>query len=252
MTRGFGGALSFLTRIPADRGHGAPDVARSVPWFPVVGGLVGLAVAGVYGAATLALPSLPAAVLAVASGIVLTGALHEDGLADVADALGARGPEHARRIMKEPAHGTYGVVALSLSTLARVAAIASLGPWAAVAWVPAAHAGSRAAAVGLLGRASHDGPGLGSGTAAHLDPRATTLALVVGLVIAALAVGVWAPAVGALVLAARIAIGGLAVRRLGGVTGDVVGAAQQLGEVLVLLLGAAAVTQGWAGAVWWR
>ncbi|HEX6263258.1 MAG TPA: adenosylcobinamide-GDP ribazoletransferase [Actinomycetota bacterium] len=265
--RGLRGALAFLTRAPVDRGHGAREVAGSVPWFPVAGALVGLLVAGVYAAGVSVLPSLPAAVVAVAAGVLATGALHEDGLADLADALGARGPDDARRIMKDPTHGTFGVLALTLSVAARAAAIASLGPWAALAWVPAAHAASRGASVGLLARAragprleglgpeeAHRGEtgGLGVGTAAHLSEWEGSAALSIGLAVSALGVGFWAVPVGALVLAATAGLGWLAARRLGGVTGDVIGAAQQVGEVLVLLLGAAAVTQGWPGAVWWR
>ena len=253
MTRAFRGALAFLTRIPADRGHGAPEVARAVPWFPVVGALVGAAVAGVYAAGGLVWGSLTASVVAVASGTVLTGALHEDGLADVADALGGRSSEDARRIMKEPGHGTYGVVALTLGLLARVGAIASLTPWAALAWIPAAHAASRGAVVGLLaGAGASDGDGLGAGTAAHLAPGAARLTLIVGLALAASGVGLWVAAVAPLVLAASFAMGRLAARRFGGVSGDALGAAQQFGEVLVLLLAAAVVGQGWPGAVWWR
>ena len=253
MTRGFRGAVAFLTRIPADRGHAAPEVARSVPWFPVVGALVGAVVAGVHALGLVVWAPLPASVAAVAAGVVLTGALHEDGLADVADALGARSPEEARRIMRDPAHGTYGVAALGLSLLARVGAVASLGPWGALAWIPAAHAASRGAAVGLLAGARDGGDGgLGGSTASHLAPGAARLALLVGLALAAAAVGPWAAAVAALVLGASLGVGRLAARRLGGVSGDAVGAAQQVGELLVLLLGAAAVGQGWPGAVWWR
>lgn len=249
---GLRGAVAFLTRIPADRGHGAADVARAIPWFPVVGAMVGLAVAGLFVALGLLLPPLVAAVLAVAGGTALTGALHEDGLADLADALGGRTAEDARRIMKDPSHGTYGVLALVVSVAARAGAVAALGPWAAVAWVPAAHAASRGAAVGLLAPRTSGADGLGSATAAHLERRATMLALAVGLLLSTLGVGLWVIGVAVLVLAARVAVGWLASRRLGGATGDVVGAAQQVGEVLVLLLGAAAATQGWAGAVWWR
>lgn len=253
MNRGLRGALAFLTRIPADRGHDAPDVARSVPWFPVVGALVGTAVASVYAAAGVVWAPLPAAVVAVAVGTLLTGALHEDGLADVADALGGRSSEEARRIMKDPTHGTYGVAALALVLVARVGAIASLDPWAALAWIPAAHAASRGAAVGLLVRArQRGGDGLGAGTAAHLAPGAARLALVVGLALAAAGVGHWVVAVAALVLGASSAMGHLATRRLGGVGGDVLGAAQQVGELLVLLLAAAVVGREWPGAVWWR
>lgn len=250
---GFRGALAFLTRVPADRGHGAPDVARGVPWFPVVGALVGAVVAGAYAGGGLVGTPLLAAVVAVALGIALTGALHEDGLADVADALGASSPEEARRIMRDPAHGTYGVVALAMSVLARVGAIAAMGPWAALAWIPAAHASSRAAAVGLLARGRPaDGPGLGAGTAAQLAPGAARLALGAGLGLSAVAVGPWVVPVALVALGSSSAMGTLAVRRLGGVTGDALGAAQQVAEVLVLVLGAVVVGEGLPGAIWWR
>ena len=77
---GFLGAVSFLTRVPVGNGRRAPaELARSVPWFPVVGAGVGLAVAAVYGGGRLLLPPLPGAPVAVVAGLCLTAAVHEDG-----------------------------------------------------------------------------------------------------------------------------------------------------------------------------
>src|SRR5439155_23856293 len=87
---GLRGAVAFLTRVPIGRAASEIDLARSVPYVPVVGALVGLAVAGVDIGVRTVLLGLPAAALAVTVGVVLTGALHEDGLADTADAFGAR------------------------------------------------------------------------------------------------------------------------------------------------------------------
>ena len=127
---GLRAAAVFLTRVPMGRmsSEDASDIAGALPWFPLVGALVGAVVAALYAAAREALDPLPASALAVAAGVVLTGAFHEDGLADVADAIGASGPEDARRILKDPTHGTYGVSALVLVLVIRVSALSTLGP----------------------------------------------------------------------------------------------------------------------------
>src|SRR4030095_13904282 len=113
---------------------------RSVPWFPVVGAGVGLVVAGVYGGGRLALPPLPAAALGLVAGICVTGAFHEDGLGDTADAfVGGWDRESTTRILKDPRLGTFGVLAVAASLLLRVAAVAALAPGGRRAGPPAAH-----------------------------------------------------------------------------------------------------------------
>lgn len=252
---GFQAAACFLTRLRVGATvAGRADLARSVPWFPVVGCLLGLASAGAYAGARLVVPSLVGAALAISVTVLLTGAFHEDGLADAADALGGGwGGEEALRILKDPAHGTYGVLAIALSVLLRVGAIAALGGWAALAVLPAAHALSRAAAVGLLGwvrPATADG--LGASYSASLTRRLALGAGAVGLAIGLASLGVWVLPAAVLAGIGAAAVGWLGLRKLGGVTGDLLGAAQQAGEVLVLLLGAAAATKGWPGLPWWR
>src|SRR6266545_1736858 len=222
--RGLRAAAAFLTRIPltaaaVDR----DDLKRSVPFFPLVGGLLGLAVAGVYAAARTILPSFGAAALAIGAGVGLTGGLHEDGLGDTADAFGGRSREEALGILKDPAHGTYGVLAISLGLLLRVGALSGLDGWSALSVLPAAHALSRGATMVLLGA---------------MKPATVE--------------GLWVAPACLLAAGAAWAMGRVALRKIGGLTGDVLGAAQQAAEILILLLGGAVVTRGWPGLPWWR
>jgi adenosylcobinamide-GDP ribazoletransferase len=244
---GFLGAVSFLTRVPTGTGTRPPEeLARSVPWFPVVGAGVGLAVAAVYAGARQLLPSLPAATVAVVAGICLTGAFHEDGLGDTADAFaGGWDRDSTLRILDDPRLGTFGVLAVAASMALRVAAVAALAPAAALAALPAAHALSRAAAVATMtALPAAGGSGLGASYLRALSRRRALAGAAAGVAVALALLGVaalWAAAAAAL---AALLLGRLARRRIGGVTGDVLGAVQQLGEILVLLAAAAAVTAG--------
>lgn len=247
-------ALSLLTRIPAGAERwGERDLGRAVPWFPVVGALLGVALVGIYTGLRLVVPPVVAAGLAVAVGIGLTGAFHEDGLADTTDALGGRDREEALRILKDPAHGTYGVLAIVLSVVLRVGALAALDGWTALAVLPAAHALSRGAAAVLL-RAV--GPAAGEGLGASYAAAATRSGVALGagaaLLVALASMGAWALPAAALAGLAAAAVGVLALRRFGGVTGDALGAAEQVGEIAVLAFGAAVVTGGWGSPAWWR
>jgi adenosylcobinamide-GDP ribazoletransferase len=240
---GFRGAVSFLTRVPTGGRVGrVEELARFVPWFPVVGACIGLAVAAVYAGARVLLPPLPAATLAVAAGIGLTGAFHEDGLGDTADAFGGgRDREHTLGILKDPRLGTFGVLAVAASLLLRAGAVAALAPAAALAALPAAHALSRATVVAAMRSfPAAAGAGLGASTWAALSRRQALLGTATGLAIALVLLGnvaLWAAAASAV---AAWLLARLAVRRIGGVTGDVLGAIQQAGETLVLLAAVAA------------
>lgn len=252
---GFMGAASFLTRLRVGTSVDArADRARSVPWFPLVGCLLGLGTAGVYVGARLVLPSVVAATLSVSVTVLVTGALHEDGLADTADALGGGcGREERLQILKDPTHGTYGVLALVLSALLRVGAIASFGTGAALTVLPAAHSLSRAAAVGLLGwMKPATAEGLGASYSSSLTRRRVLGVGAVGLAISLAFLGLWGIPAALLAVLGAVVVGWLGMRKLGGVTGDLLGAAQQAAEVLVLLFGAAAVAKGWPGPPWWR
>jgi adenosylcobinamide-GDP ribazoletransferase len=248
---GLRGAVAFLTRIPASTSDENADVAEAVPWFPVVGGLVGLLVAAVYAGGRQLVAPLPAAAVAVTVGVLVTGAFHEDGLADTADAFGAWDTAEARRILKDPTHGTYGVCALVLSLLVRVAALSTFSGWAAVAVVPAAHALGRAAAIGLFAvvpLASDDG--LGAAYAARIRVRHLVIVGAIGVAIAVVTLGYWAGAATVAAAGAALTFGSAGARRVGGLSGDVLGAAEQVAEIAVFLLGAVVVAQGWAGLPW--
>lgn len=249
--RGLRTATSFLTRVPTGIGEVSDErLGRSVPWFGVVGALVGLVVAGVYIGASAIAPPLLAAALAVAAGVVVTGGFHEDGLADVADALGGSDPESSRRILKDPRLGTYGVLALVLGVAIRIAAVSGLDAWTALAAIPAAHVLARSAAVAPMTSARMSAPGLGASYMGALRRRDAFAGLALGAALAALAVGTWAVVGIVAVMVPAVGISALATRRFGGLSGDVLGAIEQLGEVLLLALAATAVASGWT--VWWR
>ncbi len=234
---GFFGAVQFLTRIPVRRDTGA-DTAAVVAWFPVVGALVGAVVGGIAAGLDHAVPSAVAAAIAVLAGLLITGAFHEDGLADTADAIaGGWTRERRLEILSDPRHGTYGVAALAGSIVLRVVAVASLGPAASFASLVAAHALGRGAAVATMGAvpvAKRDG--LGADYARSVGTGRALAANVIAIAIGALATGWW---IGPLAAAAAVAAGAvtwLGWRALGGITGDVLGAIEQVAECLVLVV----------------
>ena len=243
-------AVQLLTRVPTPQLEGfQPNwVARSARYYPLVGALVGGAAAlALLGAAQLWTGALPA-LLAVGAGILLTGAFHEDGLADAADGLGG-GLTRERRlqIMRDSRIGSYGALALGLVLGAKVLALAEMPTGTAAAALVACHAGGRAAAVVLM--RLH--PYAGERERAKLGPTAegvtsgdTAVAVAVAILAAvsvlwhapeAAAVGVTAGA------AAAAAMGWWARRAIGGWVGDTLGAAEQAFEAAFLLAVAAAV-----------
>ncbi len=239
------GATRFLTRLPTppDARFPPDGVDRSARYFPLVGQLVGLLCAGAWLAAGRLWPGLPAAVVAVAVGVLVTGALHEDGLADTADGLGGgHDREHRLAIMKDSRIGSYGALALVLVVSLRIALLAGMAPVTGALALIVAHGGARAAAVVVMTAL----PYAGDPDAAKIKPAPGDVTWPeAGL---AVALGAWplvglgpAHAVLAGGLAATAALGmALTARRLiGGVTGDVLGAVEQLSEV-ALLMGAAA------------
>jgi adenosylcobinamide-GDP ribazoletransferase len=236
-------ALGFLTRLPVPHPDGGlANFARAYRLFPVVGGLIGLAI----GVLCLALrrfgvPDLAAAALALGAGALLTGALHEDGLADVADGFGGGRDTAAKlEIMRDSRLGTYGALMLMVSFVAQVSALAALPDAFVVHGLIAAHALAR----GVLPFMAMNLPyARKDGLAANAGPpdfatAATAAAL--ALIIAWLVLP-WREAFGAALAAAACAAGmaWLAQRQIGGQTGDVLGGAEQLGETAILLLLAA-------------
>jgi len=252
-SKGFVGALQFLTRIPIRTSAATPRSAMA-PWFPIVGALVGAAVGGVAAGFEYWLTPLAAAAVAVAVGMLITGAFHEDGLADLADAV-AGGVTRERRfeILKDPRHGTYGVAALCGSIIIRIAAIAGLaavGPAVTVASLVAAHALARGVAVGALGfvpAAATDG--LGASFDSDVSRTRTVVTVAIAVAIGAIATGWWVGPLVAVGLVVAAALAFVAVRALGGMTGDVAGAIEQVVEIAVLLAASALAAHH---GLWWR
>jgi adenosylcobinamide-GDP ribazoletransferase len=245
---GFLVAAQFLTRVPI-RLRTAPDLVRGVPWFPVVGALIG-AVVGLTAAGLLHVVSASvAAAVAIVVGVMVTGAFHEDGLADTADALGGWTPEQRRAILKDSRHGTYGVAALCSTIVLRIVCVASLGPAAAFAGLVAAHTLGRGAVVGVMRLAPPaTQPGLGADQARSLTTAAAIVGVGSALAVTALVTGWW---VGPLAVAAAIgaaAVARLAVRAFEGVSGDHLGATEQVVECLVLVVVAGLARHH---APWW-
>ena len=247
-------AIRFLTVVPAPGGEWSASAAsRSVAWFPAVGLGIGGAVAAVNWAARLAMPDLPAAALALAAGVVLTGALHLDGLADTFDGLfGGKTPKRRLEIMKDPSFGVFGVAAVVLVLVAKWGALTSmpdLNGWAAIA---VAVMGGRLAAVASMAAFRYENsdglgtPFRGTGVVAYL--AAAVFAAALAFVLAG-PLGLAALACAALV---GLAVSAFAARKLGGrVTGDVYGASIELAEVSALMAFVAMFTAGLdIGPVW--
>lgn len=233
-------AVSFLTRLPvapADRlpPNGLADAMRA---FPLAGAMVGAVAGTVHWAAYGLLGPVIAALLAVAAAVWLTGGLHEDGLADTADGFGARGGRLERLdVMRDSRIGSFGVLALMISLALRTAALAALAPGLpAVAALVAAGALSRAVmplTMRLLPPARADGLGFGAG-----KPKPGTVLAAVLLAVAITLAGLGVTGGALAVLAAFVAmmwVHRAAEGRLGGFTGDILGALQQAVEAAVLL-----------------
>lgn len=257
-------ALQFFTRVPVTGrlagwvGYSPAMLRASAAHYPGVGWLVGGVSAGVFALVMMALPpvaALPwvAAVTSTVASVLLTGAFHEDGLADTADGLGGGlTRERALEIMKDSRIGTYGAIALVLALLSKIsllAMLAQVSPWMAVLGLFGAHVVSRLMPMFLIRFLSH----VGDTAKSKSKPLADAIedgALLAGVVWAALALWLllWvSPGLYWLWALAGAAAGmgwmwRLLWRRLQGFTGDGLGATQQLSEVgfylgLLLALG---------------
>jgi adenosylcobinamide-GDP ribazoletransferase len=240
--------LIFLTRLPLtyQTPFAKGELSQALWTAPIVGMGVGLLGAAVYGVAqALHLPPWPAAVLAVAATLIVTGALHEDGLADVADGFGGGATrERKLEIMRDSRIGTFGVCALILSFLLRVGALTNLGdPGLVAAVLIAAHAAGRApiaAFMRFIPAARTDGM---SADAGRPSQASAMVAVLLGFVPLMMALGFAAGVVAAVLLAAGFGfMAWLCKRQIGGQTGDVLGTLEQIGEIVVLLVAAAAAS----------
>lgn len=233
-------ATIFLTRLPL-RLPRPPDEeahARAMAWFAAVGLLVGFIAGGAYTlASTLGLPPWPAALLAVAAGALATGALHEDGLADAADGMGGGRDRAAKlEIMRDSRLGSYGGLAMVLSVGLKASAIAALADPVTVAPALAAAAAASRSFIPLT--AWRMVPARADGLAAAAGRptgRNVAACLMMGVAAAVLLVGGQALAATLVAAIAGWVMAFAARRQLGGYTGDVLGAVQQVAEIAFLL-----------------
>ena len=247
-------AFTFLTRLPVRSSEQRTvDIAAAATWFPLVGAVVGAIVGLVHFGLQQVVPTPVAAAVAVAVGVLVTGAFHEDGLGDVADGFGGGWTiEERLEIMADPRQGTYGVAAIVCSIAIRVTALAAMEGAVSIAVLVGVHLLARnLAGLGLaLGRPAQR-EGLAATMIAASDRVGTngrrrmvtaTLWLAVFVALIGSTVGpAAAVAMVAVAAAAGLAVIALARSKIGGVTGDVLGAVEQLAEVSALVAAAAFV-----------
>ena len=222
-------AVRFLTRVPLGS-LGGPGRLGDAAWcFPLVGVFIGACVGGAFWLAQAGgMSAALAGFVGVAAGLVLTGALHEDGLADMADGFGAP-PDRALAAMRDSGLGAWGVLSLVVTVPMRALALAAAGPLSAIA----AHALSRAAMTAPMHWMR---PARDDGLAADAGRASAWTALMIGAAVGAVCGWQALPAAAV----AAFAVAWLAQRRFGGYTGDVLGGVQQASEVAILLALAAA------------
>jgi adenosylcobinamide-GDP ribazoletransferase len=235
-------SIAFLTRLPIPRQtpDGGSHLSRACWSFPIAGLVVGAIGAVVYAVSyKLGLTAWPSATLAVAATLAVTGALHEDGLADTADGFGGGAARDRKlEIMRDSRIGTYGVCALTLAILLRVGALASLAaPSAAAMALIAAHGAARATLppfMVLVPPARSDGLSHDAGRPSQAQ---VIIAGVLGVLILAVFLGLAPGLAASIMLLIVIALmAWLCTWQIGGQTGDVLGALEQVSEIVVLLV----------------
>lgn len=234
--------IVFCTRLPLLRATpiAGGALAKATWAFPIAELVVGIVGAVVYALAhRLGLPSGPAAALAIAATMLVTGCLHEDGLADTADGFGGgHTREQKLAIMRDSHIGAYGVCALTISLFLRAGALVSLPSAHAVVWaLIASHAGARAmmpVLMFLLPPARSDGL---SHDAGKPPGEAVAAAAVIGFVVLALCLHPGHAIATLILLAVIVALmAWLSRRQIEGQTGDVLGALEQASEIAILLV----------------
>lgn len=234
MIRPLLGAFQFLTIFPI-RASTAPP-GHCAGWFPLVGAVLGYLGASVYIVTTRVLPVPVAALTVLAFWIVASGGLHEDGLADCADAFRAgRSPQRILAIMKDSRVGTYGALAVVLSVLFRWQSVAGLQT-PAIPFLVCAQSTPRLAMVWFAYVSRPFGTGMGQQFSHDLSPARVLLAIITGLGLLFLLPP--ASAVCVLLVNLLLIYGAREYfyARLGGVTGDCFGAVEQLSEIGTLLI----------------
>lgn len=245
MTGRFLAAIQFLTVLPVRRDTG--HAGRGAVFYPLVGALLGASAGAVLMLSEVGLGRPLSALLALGWLLVVTGCLHEDGLADVADAVRAgRTREKMMAILKDSRIGTYGAVALILSVAVRWQAMAEMAQpmpqlmAQPVAGLAAAVSLSRMSLVALAGISPAVGSGMGQAFALDCSRKVVSLVVVQAVAMAGAAAWFtgWRPALGMIAATALMVLLARAyfVRRLGGVNGDCLGATCQVVEMVNLVI----------------
>jgi adenosylcobinamide-GDP ribazoletransferase len=233
-------AFHLLSRLPLPGGDGSRAAASAWAW-PLVGAVIAACQVGLgLAAMALGVPVWAAAGLALALGVVLTGGLHEDGLADCADGFWG-GHDRVRRleILKDSRVGSYGVLAMIFAIGLRWSLLVALLPVAPLAVITAAML-SRAAMAVLMARLPF---ARADGLANHVGKPpmvAAGLAGAIACVGGGICAGLWPIALAVILVAgATVLVGALARAKIGGQTGDVLGASQVIGDIIALVTFAA-------------
>jgi adenosylcobinamide-GDP ribazoletransferase len=231
-------AVRYLTVLPISRRvhAGLADLGAAAPWFPVVGAALGLGLAAVDAVGGRLFPPLLAGLLTVTAWKLATGGLHLDGLADCLDGLAGRDPAERRAIMRDSRIGAFGAIGLILFLLLELAAVTELPGgvrWRALVAAPVIGRATPA----LLGRLFPPARPDGQGAAFHAGLGRHAAPVALGLAGLAAAVLLGGPGLMALAAGAgtAVAVGAFLARRVGGVTGDVLGAGVELAELAALL-----------------
>jgi adenosylcobinamide-GDP ribazoletransferase len=238
-------ALAFYTRLPIQPQKPVDDaaLARASWCLPIVGALIGVIAGFAYWISVrLNMPQLVAATVAVAASMMLTGCLHENGLAGTADGLGGgTTPERALDIMPEHRIGAFGACALIVSFVLRVGAITDLPKAGLVAWaLIGAHTMARAGLPLFMRVVPPAGPDGLAAQAGAPPPDRAWASLVIGAIILWIALGFTAALVAIVfMLLGNAVVALIGHRKIGGQTGGVRGAAEQVGECIVLMTTAA-------------
>jgi adenosylcobinamide-GDP ribazoletransferase len=248
-------AFTFMTRIPAGRwiAHDLADLPRSAAWFPLVGTIVGAVGAAVFLLSHHWWSPLVAALLSTVATVRLTGAFHEDALADSLDGFGGGWTtEQVLTIMKDSRVGSYALVGMILAVSLKCVLLADLGVLHAPAALLAAHTLGRCASVWLIAAlpyvrpaTSDERPSAGRPFIDGVHRGRIVVATIMASVIAVLCLGAAGLMAITVALLLTVVSGRYFRRRIGGITGDALGAVNQLVELGVYLMLAAAPLRGW-------
>ncbi|MGZ8200748.1 MAG: adenosylcobinamide-GDP ribazoletransferase [Methylosarcina sp.] len=230
-------ALSFYTRLPCPKSLDYRELPKSSAFLPAIGWLVGGLSAAAFYLADRIWPQTTAAIVAVITGIFLTGAFHEDGFADVCDGFGGGyGKQRILEIMKDSAIGVYGTLGLMLLLLLKISLLGSM-PSLAVPWVLlAGHSLSRLMPLLLMRRYRYAREENSKGGAASYRPSLADLFFAAGIALLPF-FGLPGFSLAAIlpVLTASLWLGGYFNRHISGYTGDCLGACQQVAESVFYL-----------------